>query len=461
MGKIKNIIIDILKNTGVLLLYACFLFIEFRFYGHIPLPIQLLAIALLIVFTYFVASPLWMKSFPRKRNFAIRLMLGIIIFLSYAWDFLRSQHSNHVFSVEIFIVPIILTLLFFSLKESVFVLMSCVVISAVNVLWHMRGINGDAVFSGVLEVGICTLLIFIMNRALKVRSRLINKQNIFVENSRALMIGIDRTGKIDLCNPAMCRLLKMKQDEVLDHFFWEVGAKVSGEAVDQIFQLLAQRKKTEQFELQVPDGQGTSTFLADTYPVEDDGLVSGIIVVLNDITDRKTAEKKLYELSVTDDLTKLANRRHFERRLDEEIIRSNRYGRPLSLLLIDLDHFKDINDTYGHRIGDLVLSTVAKQLESHVRDTDVVARWGGEEFAVLMPETELKEAEKIGIRLLKAVRETPIPVPEEHGEPIMVTFSAGVTTQSSGIVKEQIIESVDTALYESKNNGRNQVTLGL
>ncbi|GJM69573.1 hypothetical protein HMSSN036_17890 [Paenibacillus macerans] len=134
--------------------------------------------------------------------------------------------------------------------------------------------------------------------------------------------------------------------------------------------------------------------MADTYPVEDDGLVSGIIVVLNDITDRKIAEKKLYELSVTDDLTKLANRRHFERRLDEEIIRSNRYGRPLSLMLIDLDHFKDINDTYGHPFGDLVLSTIAKQLESHVRDTDVVARWGGEEFAVLMPETELQEAEK-------------------------------------------------------------------
>ncbi|GJM69574.1 hypothetical protein HMSSN036_17900 [Paenibacillus macerans] len=95
----------------------------------------------------------------------------------------------------------------------------------------------------MLEVGICTLLIFIMNRALKVRSRLINKQNIFVENSRALMIGIDRTGKVDLCNPAMCRLLRMKQDEVLEHFFWEVGAKVSGEAVDQIFQLLAGRKK--------------------------------------------------------------------------------------------------------------------------------------------------------------------------------------------------------------------------
>lgn len=461
MEKIKNIIVNILKNAAVLLLYACFLFIEIKFYGHISLPIQLLAIALLIVFTYFVASPLWMKSFPRKRNFAIRLMLGIILVLSYAWDFLRTQHSAHVFSVEIFIVPIILVLLFFSLKESIIVLLSCVAISAINVLSRLSAIHIDAVFSGVLEVGICTLLIFIMNRALKVRSRLINKQNIFVENSRALMIGIDRTGKVDLCNPAMCRLLRMKQDEVLERFFWEVGAKVSGEAVDQIFQLLAGRKKTEQLELQFPDGQGTSTFLADTYPVEDDGLVSGIIVVLNDITDRKIAEKKLYELSVTDDLTKLANRRHFERRLDEEIIRSNRYGRPLSLMLIDLDHFKDINDTYGHPFGDLVLSTIAKQLESHVRDTDVVARWGGEEFAVLMPETELQEAEKIGIRLLKTVRETSIPVPEERGEPITMTFSAGVATQSSDIVKEQIIESVDTALYKSKNNGRNQVTVSL
>ncbi|GJM69575.1 hypothetical protein HMSSN036_17910 [Paenibacillus macerans] len=134
-------------------LYACFLFIEIKFYGHISLPIQLLAIALLIVFTYFVASPLWMKSFPRKRNFAIRLMLGIILVLSYAWDFLRTQHSAHVFSVEIFIVPIILVLLFFSLKESIIVLLSCVVISAINVLSRLSAIHIDAVFRGCWRWG--------------------------------------------------------------------------------------------------------------------------------------------------------------------------------------------------------------------------------------------------------------------------------------------------------------------
>ncbi|MGG6311351.1 diguanylate cyclase domain-containing protein [Paenibacillus macerans] len=462
MESIRYKVNIVLKNIAVLLLYASFLFIESRFFADIPYSIQLLLCVIMIVLTYFVASPVWMKSFPRKRKFTLYLMLSIVLILSYAWDLLRTINSANVFSIEIFMVPIVLALFFFSLKESIIVLMTCVLASAINVLVNVDKIKMDAVFSGLLQVGICVLIILVMDRALKVRSLLLNKQNILVENSRALIIGIDRNGRIDLCNPAMCRALNMKQYEVVDYFFWEVASRDINKDLDHVFQLLAQRKKINQLEMELTDRHLTSTFLTDTYPVDDDGLASGLIVVMNDITDRKIAEKKLYELSVTDDLTELSNRRHFEKRLDEEIARSNRYGHPLSLMLIDLDHFKQINDTYGHPFGDLVLTTVANQLKQHVRDTDLVARWGGEEFAILMAETDSWEAKNIGERLLETIEATSIPVMEGDvdSEFVHVTFSAGITTRTSDMIKEQIIESVDAALYASKNKGRNQVTLG-
>lgn len=448
----------IVVNIAVLALYGGFLYVEWLFYHHIPMPLQLFLFAVMMLFTYFLAAPLWMNTFPRKRRFAIYLMISIILMLSLAWDLLRTVYSGNVFSMEIFMVPIVLALLFLSVKESIFVLLFCVLISAFHVLTNLDKIQAGGILSGLLQVGICVLIIFIMERALKIRASLLNKQDILVENSSALVIGIDRNGKIDLCNPAMCRLLNMKKNEVLDHFFWEVGAKVKSKDVEQIFQLLAQRKKVNRLEVHISDHlHRKSTFLTDTYPVHDDGLASGLIVVLNDITERILIEKKLYELSVTDELTQTANRRHFESRFDEEIIRSNRYGHPLSLILIDLDHFKKINDTYGHPTGDLVLQTVARLLKTGVRETDLVARWGGEEFAILLPETTLAESEQICLRLLKKVRQTPIPLPDNQS--INVTFSAGITTKTHDIVKENVIASVDSALYQSKQNGRNRVTI--
>ncbi|MBP1154041.1 MULTISPECIES: diguanylate cyclase [unclassified Paenibacillus] len=454
----KKNMLAFVANIAVLAPYVGFLYAEWLFHQNIPLPLHLLLLAAMMLFTYFVAAPLWLNSFPRKRRFVIYLMISIILILGFVWDLLRTVHSGNVFSLEIFMVPIVLALLFFSVKEAIFVLFLCVMISTVHVLMNFDKTQPGSILSGLLQVGICIVIIFIMDRALKVRASLMNKQHILVENSSAFILGIDRNGKIDLCNPAMCRLLNMKRNEVLDQFFWKVGVRLVNKDADQIFQLLAQRQKVDQMELNISDSyKNTYTYLADTYLVNDDGLASGLIVVLNDITERIVIERKLYELSVTDELTKIANRRHFEKRFDEEVIRSNRYGHPLSLILIDLDHFKQINDTYGHIFGDQVLQTAAKVLKMHVRDTDLVSRWGGEEFAILLPETTLSEAEEIGARLLAKVQETPIPLQDDQS--VTVTFSAGVTTRTHDIAKENVIASADSALYQAKQNGRNRVMI--
>ncbi len=162
-------------------------------------------------------------------------------------------------------------------------------------------------------------------------------------------------------------------------------------------------------------------------------------------------------LSLTDELTSLPNRRAFLRRLEDEVARVQRYGFPLSLALIDLDHFKQVNDRYGHAGGDEVLGTYSKGILSIFRHHDLVARYGGEEFAVLLPNTDHEGAQRALTKVKKRAAETRwkadgkvLPVP---------TFSAGVSLYKPGETVGAFIERADKALYRAKRLGRNRVEL--
>ena len=159
-------------------------------------------------------------------------------------------------------------------------------------------------------------------------------------------------------------------------------------------------------------------------------------------------------LATTDGLTGLLNHRAFQGRLDEQLAQAQRYGKKVSLILCDIDHFKSVNDTYGHPVGDQVLRGVARALTQSARQTDVVARYGGEEFAVVMPETEtagaLVIAERIRERIAKVVFET------DQG-PLRVTMSLGVATfPEDGARKAELVERADACLYHAKRHGRNR-----
>ncbi|MCX7597240.1 MAG: GGDEF domain-containing protein, partial [Armatimonadetes bacterium] len=164
-------------------------------------------------------------------------------------------------------------------------------------------------------------------------------------------------------------------------------------------------------------------------------------------------EKELERLATTDELTGLYNRRIFFERLVAEMDRHLRYGRPLALLVIDLDNFKQINDTYGHQVGDQVLAALGQVLREYVRTTDTVARYGGEEFAVLVPETHLEGAAVAAERLRQCVQAATL-------APVPMTVSIGVAAVPPCLPDpDALMAAADAALYQAKRTGKNRVAV--
>ncbi len=161
---------------------------------------------------------------------------------------------------------------------------------------------------------------------------------------------------------------------------------------------------------------------------------------------------QMHQMAHTDALTSLTNRRAMQIKLDSELDRARRYNRPLAVLLADLDHFKRVNDTYGHSVGDQVLREAAARLLQHLRESDSLARWGGEEFLILAPETDLQQAHHLAQRLLEAIRETPM-------SGVHVTLSLGVACYRHGDTVAALLSRADEAMYRAKAAGRNQVVL--
>jgi len=166
--------------------------------------------------------------------------------------------------------------------------------------------------------------------------------------------------------------------------------------------------------------------------------------------------EELYRMALFDGLTGIHNKRYLLDHLEREIARSARYGRPLSLVMLDVDHFKQINDTLGHLAGDLVLKGLAQRLRPKVRKYDLLARYGGEEFAVVLSETSKKDALEIAEKFRIAVEAVPF---EFGGKSFRVTISAGVASVvNNGLLDpEQLIRVADARMYESKRAGRNRV----
>ncbi len=165
---------------------------------------------------------------------------------------------------------------------------------------------------------------------------------------------------------------------------------------------------------------------------------------------------KLQKLAITDGLTKLYNSRHFYNRLELEVSRSARYEHPLSLLLMDIDYFKNYNDTYGHLEGDKVLVKIGKTIRSCLRKMDSAYRYGGEEFTVILPETRAQDAQVVAQRIKDSIAAEQF-VPEGHA-PVTITLSIGVTQFCPGEDISSFVQRCDQAMYTSKSKGRNSIS---
>jgi diguanylate cyclase (GGDEF)-like protein len=189
-------------------------------------------------------------------------------------------------------------------------------------------------------------------------------------------------------------------------------------------------------------------------PADDIELINESLSILSEPLKRTLDYEEIFEQARKDTLTGLPNRLVFEERVDGIIEQSNRYNHPLTLAALDLDHFKDVNDTMGHLMGDEVLQQVAKALKAQIRTSDLLVRMGGDEFLLILPDTDMTAARNLGERLCRAVEFLDITAGQAK-----LGISIGLAQWQPGMSKSQWLEQADDILYQAKKNGRSQVAV--
>ncbi|MFO7912477.1 MAG: diguanylate cyclase [Desulfotignum sp.] len=276
---------------------------------------------------------------------------------------------------------------------------------------------------------------------------------------------VDSDGKIIFANPEATRLLGYSFDEIKGVLIHEVIHKQQSNGTlykpeeNPLFNAI-----TSGNDYNNDDGVFTckSGFLMPISfvcrAVYKNNILDGAVIAFRDITAQKkhlqsleAINELLEKQASTDALTGIFNRMKFNTSLTKEIQRAQRYNTPLSLIIFDIDHFKLVNDTYGHLAGDNVLKNLVRLVASNLRETDIFARWGGEEFVIQTPETTLDGALKLAEKLRSKIES------HDFSEPEKITTSFGVTTSQKGDNNLSLINRADEALYRAKESGRNQV----
>jgi diguanylate cyclase (GGDEF)-like protein/PAS domain S-box-containing protein len=303
-----------------------------------------------------------------------------------------------------------------------------------------------------------------ITRAIEQETRIRDDQQRFraiVENVRDYAIyTVNLEGRVNNWNPSLARIGGWEAADV-------VGAPISlffpteVASQDQSVSLLDRARQSgaaefEGWRVRKDGSRFWGNTVAASLP-DRFGRPSGFVLVTRDLTERKHMEDRLVALSITDPMTGAFNRRAAETKLEDVYRGWRRYGRMFSLLIIDCDHFKKINDTWGHDVGDTVLVTLVRICRDSLRETDAIFRWGGEEFLVLLPETERDFGEVAAERLRLALEAAQIP---HEGCTIRITVSIGVAeVRAADRSASDVIHRVDQALYSAKRSGRNRVVV--
>ena len=320
----------------------------------------------------------------------------------------------------------------------------------------------EETFVDAMKIAFFTLLLVIVAVFLY-ESYLNNRQKRYyqsiIDNSRNIIIITDGKRLVDVNKrfleffgvESLDAFAKDTQQCLHDYFVKEEGYLDIDKTGELWFEYVYNNPdKKHKIKLDV-DGE-VHYFLVNVSKVEtDDSLYS---IVMSDITAEENYRLELERTAVTDPLTGIYNRGFFQKKLKEEILVSQRYSRPLSLVIMDIDHFKKINDKYGHDVGDKVLKEFTSLISKHIRTTDIFCRIGGEEFGLILRETSLKDA----VRLAKKLNETVRSSAKKMTVPFSV--SVGVVEYIKGESEEDIYKRADRALYKAKMTGRDKVVIG-
>ncbi|WP_200257110.1 sensor domain-containing diguanylate cyclase [Halorhodospira neutriphila] len=272
-------------------------------------------------------------------------------------------------------------------------------------------------------------------------------------SSHAVFI-TDAEGAIQRVNPAFTQLTGYTDEEAIGHHPGELlHSGYQGWAFYQaMFEQLKEQGAWEgEIWDQRKDGAIIPLYMSVSVVRDQQGAIEHYVAVCHDISRQKQLEAELERQAFYDRLTEVSNRRHFESLLEQESQRAHRYGHALSLVFLDVDHFKALNDTYGHEIGDRVLVELVQLLQQRLRASDLVGRWGGEEFLVMLPETPAEQARQVAESLRAQVQEGLMPGAGA------ITISLGVAAYQPGEALKDFIKRADDALYSAKYSGRNCV----
>lgn len=283
----------------------------------------------------------------------------------------------------------------------------------------------------------------------------------FLEHAPCGYHALDSAGRVLRVNHTELGWLARPASEVLGRPFTDFLTPAAAAKYREAASAPAGEGAARELEVDLlrPDGKEWPV-LVRTCPAPSTSPSAGSSVgVVIDFREHQRAKAVLERLTRIDPLTELGNRRDFFERAEQELARSRRFNEPLALMILDIDHFKRINDGHGHAIGDDVLRHFSRLCRQSLRATDIAGRLGGEEFAVLMPAADLATATRAADRLRERVEAEPAPCAE--GAPIAYTVSVGISTLDSWTAGvRDLLRKADLALYEAKRSGRNQVQVG-
>jgi diguanylate cyclase (GGDEF)-like protein/PAS domain S-box-containing protein len=273
----------------------------------------------------------------------------------------------------------------------------------------------------------------------------------------------DTAGRYLLINQAGCRNLGREVQDILGKTDLDVLSGGTGEGVMELDRSVLRSDEPLTFEQVASVGDRTWTFHSTKSPFRGpSGELLGLIAVSRDVTEKKRLEEQLQESlraqALRDPLTDMYNRRYLDPTLAREILRVRRRSAPLTVIMVDIDHFKKLNDTAGHLAGDVALQQVAQVLTNGVRREDVACRYGGEEFALVLPELSLVAGVERAEVLRRRIEDLPAQMGAHHVGKITASFGVACFP-THGLSGEELLAAADAALYRAKKSGRNRVAV--